>query len=88
LKQKQEFLQKTMLTIYFVLLTLGILLYMIEYTMRMTMISASIAYAVTLIWVAINWFYFRPRMIRKQQKELNEMIEKLENVNRQLDSGE
>jgi hypothetical protein len=84
LKQKQLFLQTTILNVYFILLSLGIGLYMYEYTCRMTMIWAIITYGVTLFWIALNWFVFRPKTIRKQQKTLNELIEKFEKINNQL----
>lgn len=86
LQQKQEFLQKTMLTIYFIMLTLGIVLYMIEYTLRMPVWGAILTYGITLAWIALNWFYFRPRAIKKQQAKMNEMIEMLKNVNRDLNA--
>lgn len=86
-KHKQEFMHKTMMNIYFILLTSGILLYMIEYTLRMTFLSGAIVYGVTLLWIAFNWFYIRPRTIRKQQGELNEVIERLEKANNELASN-
>jgi hypothetical protein len=86
LKQKQEFLQKTMLTIYFIMLTAGLVLYMIEYTMRMTVLMAVITHGITFAWIAFNWFYLRPRAIKKQQAKMNEMIGMLENANRNLNA--
>lgn len=86
LQQKQEFLQKTMMTIYFIMLTLGISLYMIEYTLRMTTTGAIATYSITLAWIALNWFYFRPRAIRKQQAKMNEVIGMLEKMNKNLNS--
>ena len=84
LKAKQLFLQTTILNVYFILLSLGICLYMYEYTYRMTMLWATVIYGVTLSWIALNWFVFRPLTIRKQQKILNELIEKFEKINNQL----
>lgn len=84
LKAKQLFLQTTILNVYFILLSLGICLYMYEYTCRMTMLWAIVTYGVTLLWIALNWFVFRPITIRKQQKKLNELIEKFEKINNQL----
>jgi hypothetical protein len=84
LKEKQLYLQTTILNVYFILLSLGIGLYLYEYTCRMTMLWATVTYGVTLSWIALNWFVFRPITIRKQQKTLNELIEKYEKVNNQL----
>ncbi|PTT20884.1 hypothetical protein DBR28_20570 [Chryseobacterium sp. HMWF028] len=83
-KSKQKFMQTTILNLYFIMLFLGIVLYMYEYTSRMTFSSGILAYAVTLAWIAFNWFYLRPRTIKKQQGKLNELINKFEEINNQL----
>jgi hypothetical protein len=84
LKQKQEFIHKTMLTIYFILLSSGIALYLYEYASRMSATGAIATYGVTFVWIAFNWFYLRPKAIKKQQAKINEMIEMLESVGRNL----
>jgi hypothetical protein len=84
LKNKQLFLQNTMLTIYFVLLSLGICMYMFEYALRMALIWTIFSYGLVLVWVSINWFYFRPKTIKKQQTRINELISKFENISKQL----
>lgn len=83
-KNKQKFMQTTMLNLYFIMLFLGICFYMYEYTSRMTLASGILVYAVTLAWIAFNWFYLRPRTIRKQQAKLNGLINKFEEINDQL----
>ena len=84
LKNKQKFLQGRMLSLYFILLSLGIGLYMIEYCKQMTMIWALFAYGMTALWVLFNWFYIRPRQIKKQEIKLNEVIAKFEVISRQM----
>ena len=84
LKKKQQFLQTTMLNLYFIMLSLGVGLYMIEPTSNMTLFWAIFAYAITALWVLFNWIYLRPRQIKKQQKILNDMIIKFENIQTQL----
>ena len=84
LRHKQEFLQKTMITLYFILLSSGIGLYMIEYALMMGWQGGTIAYAVTMAWIAFNWFYIRPRTARKQMASLNDVIRQLEAINKQL----
>ncbi|MBS1683576.1 MAG: hypothetical protein JSS76_02405 [Bacteroidetes bacterium] len=84
LKQKQEYLQKTIMTAYYILLSAGMALYMIEYATMLGRRYGLIAYAVTFGWIALAWFYIRPRTARKQLRPLNEAIEQLEEVNRQL----
>jgi membrane protein YdbS with pleckstrin-like domain len=88
LKEKQRYMQTTMLNIYFVLLSIGIALYMIEYVSRMTVLWGLCTYGVTFLWILVNWIVFRPRTIRKQQKGINELIIKFEDLNRQLGSGD
>ena len=83
-KSKQKFMQTTILNLYFIMLCLGICFYMYEYTSRMTLGSAILTYAVTLAWIAFNWFYVRPKTIKKQQGKLDELINKFEEINNQL----
>lgn len=84
IKRKQQFMQSTILSWYFVLLLVGICLYLFEYASRMTIVSASITYGVTLLWIALNWFYLRPKQIKKQQQKINELIARFEDINKQL----
>ncbi|WP_265129447.1 hypothetical protein [Chryseobacterium oranimense] len=84
LKNKQKFMQTTMLNLYFILLFIGICLYMYEYTSRMKLIYAITTYVVTFAWIAINWFYLRPKTIKKQQAKINGLIDKFEEINNQL----
>jgi len=85
IKRKQQFMQSTILSWYFVLLLAGICLYMYEYASRMTVFYALITYGVTLLWIGFNWFYLRPKQIKKQQAKINELIAKFEDINKQLD---
>ena len=84
LKEKQLFQQTTMLSIYFIILSLGIGLYMYEYVSRMTIIEGSITYGLTLLWFAINWFYLRPKTIKKQQEKTNKLISRFRELDEQL----
>ena len=84
IKKKQHYLQSTILSLYFVLLTIGLCLYMYEYASRMTVFWAIFTYAMTLFWMGINWFFIRPKQIKKQQAKINSLIEKFEDVSNQL----
>ncbi|ASU35997.1 hypothetical protein [Mucilaginibacter xinganensis] len=84
IKQKQEFLNKTMLTGYFIFLSIGLFLYMIEYAGRGSLIFQLSAYGITFAWIAFNWFYIRTKTIEKQQNAINDIINRLEAVNKQL----
>ena len=83
LKERQKFLQTTMLQIYFITLTIGIFLYLYEYISQLTFPWSVFAYPATLVWIGFNWFYLRPKVIRKEQDKLNGIIEKFENISRQ-----
>ncbi|WP_313090024.1 hypothetical protein [Chryseobacterium flavum] len=83
-KKKQKLMQTTILNLYFVMLFLGICLYMYEYILKMSLGSGIIAYALTFVWIAFNWSYLRPRTIKKQQGKLDELINKFEKINNQL----
>lgn len=84
LKTKQQYLQSTMLNLYFIFLSLGLGLYMIEPTSKMQFQHKLLAYGVTLSWILLNWFYIRPRQIKKQQTKLNYLISQLTIINKQL----
>ena len=88
IKAKQQFMQTTMLNLYFVLLSTGIGLYMYEYTQLMTAFWGIFAYGITSIWILFNWFYLRPKQIKKQQSKLDEIIGKFEMLNEQLNEKE
>jgi predicted signal transduction protein with EAL and GGDEF domain len=84
LKEKQIFQQTTMLSIYFIILSLGIGLYLFEYVSRMTITWGIITYAITILWFAINWFYLRPKTITKQNAKLNKLLVEFEKLNNQM----
>ncbi|OXB23596.1 hypothetical protein B0A80_10215 [Flavobacterium tructae] len=85
IRKKQQFMQSTILSLYFILLGVGIGLYMYEYTLRMPLVYALLTYAVVLLWIGVNWFYIRPKQIKKQQAKINDLIGKFEEVNKQLE---
>ncbi|MBL7914690.1 MAG: hypothetical protein JNL49_06550 [Bacteroidia bacterium] len=84
IKEKQHYMQTTMLNLYFILLSLGIALYMIEPVSQMSFVWAVFAYGMTALWLLFNWFYIRPRQMKNQQAKLNEMITTVENIQSQL----
>ena len=88
IKSKQQFMQGTMLNLYFILLAVGIGLYLYEYARRMTTFWGIFTYAMTGFWMLFNWFYFRPKQIKKQQSKLDEIISKFKMLNEQLTENE
>jgi hypothetical protein len=85
IKKKQQFLQSTMLSSYFILLGIGLALYLYEYTVRMTLFWGVFTYALTSMWILFNWFYIRPNQIKKQNDKINSLIDKFEIMNNQLE---
>jgi hypothetical protein len=84
LKEIQVYQQTTMLSIYFIILSLGIGLYIFEYVSKMTITWGIITYAITILWFAINWFYLRPKAITKQNAKLNKLLIEFEKLNNQM----
>ena len=84
LQARQLFLQTTIMNGYFILLSAGLFLYMLEYAGRMHWPAALACYVITFAWIAFNWFYVRPKTIHKQQAKLQELIGKYELLNKQL----
>ena len=67
------------ISIYFILLTSGIMLYMYEFAIR-DLKFGIISYTLTLAWLAFNWFYIRKRSIAKHEREINKQIAGIENI--------
>ncbi|WP_289058865.1 hypothetical protein [uncultured Flavobacterium sp.] len=86
IKKKQQFLQTKMMSFYFIVLTLGLCLYLYEYASKMNFIGASLMYGFTLFWMLFNWFYLRPKQVKKQRNKIDNLIEKFEEVSDQLDT--
>jgi hypothetical protein len=78
-REKQRLIQTTGITLYFILLTSGIMLYMYEFAMRNLMFGL-ISYSLTLAWIAFNWFYLRKKAIIKQEKLINDQVKALEDL--------
>ena len=87
LKRKQEFIGSTLISAYFIFLSLGLALYMIEYVRRGSLVFQLSAYGLSFAWIAFAFFYLAPKGIRKQRKAINEVIARLEEVNGQLGEG-
>ena len=86
IKRKQQFLQSQILSLYFILLGIGISLYMYEYASKMSSFFSVLTYVMLFLWIGFAWFYLRPKEIKKQETKLNSLIEKFEEVNKQLEN--
>ena len=83
IKLRQRFVQHTVLSAYFALLSVGLWLYLYEYTSRMKPLWAIVAYGITTLWMAFNWFYIRPKQIRKSEAKIDDVINGLQNIMKQ-----
>ncbi|NOU59640.1 hypothetical protein [Marinifilum caeruleilacunae] len=84
LKEIQVYQQATTLSIYFIMLSLGIGLYIFEYVSKMTITGGIITYAITILWFAINWYYLRPKVITKKNAKLHKLLVEFEKLNNQM----
>lgn len=82
-QRRQSFIHTTGVSVYFILLSVGLALSMYEITRRNVTFAVGV-YLVTGAWIALNWFYFRPKTIRKQKQKIGEVINKLERIEQQL----
>jgi len=85
LKETQIFHQTTLLSIYFIMLSLGIGLYLIEYVSLLTITWAIVICGLTALWIAFNWFYIRPIVIKKRNTKLNSLLVEFEKLNSQME---
>lgn len=78
-RNEQRKFQTKGISLYFILLTTGLMLYMYEFASR-DLTFGIIAYGITLAWIAFNWFYIRKKTIAKHEKEINQQIENIEKL--------
>lgn len=88
IKVKQKILQNKVSRLYFILLFSGVCLYMYEFSLKMTIGWAIFSYLITFIWIGFNWFYVRPKTIKKEQASLEELIRIYRSINHQLTEKE
>ncbi|NIG53087.1 hypothetical protein [Chitinophaga sp. Cy-1792] len=79
-REKQRFMQTTIMKIYFILLGAGVCLYMIEYTQTYQLPVRLFIFALVLGWMAFTWFILGKRVIKKQESAVTEVIERLQSL--------
>lgn len=84
LKERQQFMQNKMLNIYFILLSIGLVLYMYEPASQMPLTMRIITYSLTIGWMLFAWFYLRPKQIKRNNTKINELLEEFERVSNQI----
>lgn len=86
-QRRLEWAQQTGISLYFLLLSLGLALYLFEFASRDWRYGV-VFYTVTTAWILFNWFYFRPRVIQKQNQKTRELLQDAERLASQLEEGE
>jgi len=84
IRKKQDFIQSRVMDLYFLFLSAGLFLYMIEFVRELGFFMSCVAYVNLLGCMAIVYFYIKPRAIKKQKAEMNAVIERLQAINDQL----
>lgn len=84
IKLHENRIQTKVMSLYFVLLSFGIMLYIYEYISKMTIVIQIVFCLALVLWIVFNWFVLRPRIIKKNQREINDLIEQLERIENQL----
>lgn len=84
-RQRMKFMHSYGISIYFLLMGTGILLYIYEFVYH-NWLRMILAYTLTTGWFLFAWFILRPRAVKKQTTEINEMIDKLDAIDAALSS--
>ncbi|WP_143306203.1 hypothetical protein [Chitinophaga vietnamensis] len=84
IRKKQEYTSRTIMSVYFLLLTAGAALYLFEPLSHKPAAWLFGGYALTFGFFAYMWFVVRPKKIKEQQSELNSIISRIEECQAQL----
>lgn len=84
IKKREYRQQHLILNLYFFFLSIGFALYGYEYTFFHSFYWGIIAYSILLLWIALNWFVLRPRIIRKRKHKFYDFMRYIESHREQL----
>lgn len=84
IRERESFIQTKVLNLYFILLSAGIGLYMYEYAWERSILFGLVAYSVILAWIGFNWFFLRPRIIKKNKQKLGDLIAQIKAIRSQI----
>lgn len=88
MKSREKFMQTKIMGLYFISLSTGIGLCMYEYTFQRSLGFGLTAYSLFALWVGINWFYLRAKIIKKNERKRDKLIKQIEAIQSQLESSE
>ena len=80
---RQQFYYRRTQVVAMIFCVTGLLVYLYEgvYQNRVLFIAS---YAGTIAYFSIIWFVFRPRVFKKEERKINEQIEKLNAISKQI----
>lgn len=84
IKRQEHRRQHTVLNLYFIFLSFGFVLYIYEYTFSHSFYRGIIAYSSLLLWIALNWFVFRPLILKKRNRKFIDFMNCVESYKGQL----
>ncbi|MGN6180836.1 MAG: hypothetical protein ACTHNW_16760 [Mucilaginibacter sp.] len=87
IKQKQLFFFKRTQLTGFLLASVGTMVYMFEYVSTQG-ITGLMEYGALLLYMAIAWFVLRPKVMNRHTRKINEQIERLKELEKQLNKDE
>lgn len=76
-RNTQRIIRLKGMLLYYFLLTTGLCLYMVEFAQR-SLVFGTIAYTLSLGWIAFTWIYFHKKKSSEKEQELSNQIDKLE----------
>lgn len=83
--KREEYRQRhAVLNLYFLLLSLGFALYSYEYAFSRSFCFGVTACSILLLWIALNWFVFRPRLLKRRSRSFSDFMKCVERCRNQL----
>ncbi|WP_312769545.1 hypothetical protein [Epilithonimonas sp.] len=80
LEKQQIYMQTRGISIYYILLGVGFVFYFYEFALRMSLLGVVLSYGLTFFWMAVTWFFIRPKQVRKQKEKIADVINSLESL--------
>jgi len=87
IKQKQLFFFTRIQLTGFLLASVGTMLYMFEYVHTQGA-TGVMEYGAFILYMALAWFVLRPRVMNRHTRKINEQIERLKELEKQLNKDE
>lgn len=82
---EQKNIQHKFINTYFIILGLGLAVYLWQFAVLLGTMNGILIYAATFLWIGFVWFYLRPRITKKQEAKLNALIEQVQSQINQVE---